>query len=494
MKIMFLCRGAEYLGVEALSAALKANGHQTDLIFDPGFDDTFFFKAPFLKRFNNWPGLIERVKRFQPDILAVSSLTNTYPYIRELIRQIKEAYRCYVIIGGVHATAIPEYLLKEGLFDAVCVGEGDEAIVALADHLAAEESPLTINNFCFVRDGAVIINPLSPLIEDLDKLPFPDKKLFYEAGAFSTTVTVLSGRGCPFGCTFCVNDNNRRLYKGKGHYVRQYSPQRMVEELEWLMQELPIRSFNFQDDILTMRVSWLEEFTALYRKKINRSFQCNVHPKFVNDDVARLLNEAGCDSVCMGVQSAVPQVRRQLMHRQESNEEIEEAFTVLKRYRLPVSLEYIFGLPGETLDEIKENFAFNRRLRPANTATFTLYPFPGTTILEDLKSSGGIDAAYLESVYRGEGSYHYDSLLNLPDKLLSEAAADLMPILTKLPLSLGLLLFKLLARPGFGWLRTLVNLCFLPLNNFFQFKERMGNYLRMYRCQRRQGFEMTAGS
>lgn len=484
MKIMFLCRGAEYLGVEALSASLKAGGHQTDLIFDPGFDDTFFFKAPFLKKYNNWPLLIERVKRFQPDILAVSSLTNTYPYIRDLVRQIREAYRCYVIIGGVHATAIPDYLLGEGLYDAVCIGEGDEAIVALADHLAAGENPVSINNFCFRQDGELIKNPVNPHISDLDSLPFPDKMLFYNAGAFSRTVTVLSGRGCPFACTFCVNDNNRRLYQGMGSYVRQYSPERMIAELEWMLRELPISNFNFQDDILTLRLSWLEEFVDLYRRKINRPFQCNVHPKFISDEVVRLLKEAGCDSVCMGIQSAVPEVRRQLMCRSESNDDIERALAFLHQYRLPVSLEYIFGLPGETIEEIRENFAFNRRMRPHNTATFILYPFPGTTILEDLKNSGTIDNANLERIYQGKGSYHYGSFLDLPNKLLSESAADLMPILTKLPFRLGFRLFVILARPGLGWLRTLVNLCFLPLNNFFQFKERMGNYMRMYRCQK----------
>ena len=484
MKVMFLCRGAEYIGIEYLSACLKAKGHKTELIFDPGFDDTFFFKAPFLKRLNRWPRLIDRVKSFAPDVLAVSSLTNTYPYIRQLVRQIKEAYRCYTILGGIHATAIPEFLIQDGLFDAVCIGEGEEALVELLDQLAAGESPHHVNNFCFMRDGELIRNPLNPLISDLDTLPFPDKELFCRAGAFSSTVVVLSGRGCPFSCTFCVNDNNRRLYKGLGCYVRQYSPERMIAELDVTVKTLPIKGFNFQDDILTMNQKWLEQFSELYRVKIQKPFQCNVHPNFVSEDIVRLLKEAGCDSVCMGVQSAVPHIRRHLMQRPESNQDIVQAVALFKKYKLPIYLEYIFGLPDEGYEDIKENFIFNRKLHPTNTSTFTLYPFPGTSILEELKSSGDLDAESLAQIHQGEGSYHYDSFLNLPDKKLSESAAALLPILTKLPLPLGLFLLRLLARKYLGWLRTVIKLCFLPLNNFFQFKERMGNYCRMYWSQR----------
>lgn len=483
MKVMFLCRGAEYLGIEYLSACLKAKGHHTDLCFDPGFDDTFFFRAPFLAQLNRWPALVQRVKRFAPDILAVSSLTNTYPYVISLLREIKKHYQCYTIIGGIHATAIPEDVLMDGLFDAVCIGEGEEALAELVDRLSTHDDPTTVNNFCFVRRGEILRNAMNPLIADLDTLPFADKELFHRYGAFSGTMTVLSGRGCPFACTFCVNDSHRRLYQGLGCYVRQYSPERMIEELRFHLRTLPIKSFNFQDDILTINTHWLTRFSELYARDVGRPFQCNVHPKFVDEEVVRLLKESGCSSVCMGVQSAVPKVRRDLMRRTESNEEIESAVALFKKHRLPFCLEYIFGLPDETAAEIRENFAFNRKLRPANTSTFSLYPFPGTSIFATLSAKGGLDDSTAAKIYRGEGSYHYDSLLELPDKALSDTAKALFPALTQLPLGPSLFLLKVLSGKHLGWLRSLIGFLFLPLNNFFQFQERMGNYFRMYRCR-----------
>jgi radical SAM superfamily enzyme YgiQ (UPF0313 family) len=349
------------------------------------------------------------------------------------------------------------------------------------DRLSTHDDPTTINNFSFVRQGEILRNGLNPLIEDLDRLPFADKELFHRHGAFSSTMTVLSGRGCPFSCSFCVNDSHRRLYQGRGCYVRQYSPERMIEELRFHMRTLPVKSFNFQDDILTINTAWLGRFSELYARDVGRPFQCNVHPKFVDEEVVRLLKAAGCNSVCMGVQSAVPRVRRELMRRTESNEEIESAVALFKKHRLPFCLEYIFGLPGETFAEIEENFVFNRKLRPANTSTFSLYPFPGTTIYASLRAKGNLDDATAARIYRGEGSYHYDSLLDLPDKALSDAAKELFPALTKLPLGPSLFLLRVLSSRHLGWLRSLINLVFLPLNNFFQFQERMGNYYCMYR-------------
>lgn len=484
MKIMFVCRGAEYIGVEYLSACLKSEGHTTDLIFDPGFDDTFYFRAPFLKRLNRYPRLIQHVGEFKPDVLAVSSISNTYPYIRELVGEIKKRYRCYTIIGGAHASAIPEYIIREGLFDAVCVGEGEGALIELLHYLEEGESPLSLKNFYFLQGREVIKNPLRPLVEDLDTLPFPDKDLFYKYGAFSTTLAVLSGRGCPYSCNFCVNGQLKTMYQNLGSYIRRYSPERMLSELKYFIARYPVKRINFQDDIFTMNKRWLAQFCELYPGSINLPFQCNVHPRFVSDETAGLLKEAGCVSVCMGVQSAVQNKRKELLGRNETNEDIQTAVDLLKKYRLPVYLEYIFGLPDESLEDIVENITFNRKLQPTNTATFVLYPFPGTSLLQNCRKSKIISEENVNRVLKGEGSYHYGSLLQLPHKLISETAASLFPILAKLPQVLSIPLIRLFSCKYLRWLGEIAQLLLLPINNFFQFRERVGNYFRMLRCRR----------
>lgn len=486
MKVMFVCRGAEYLGVEYLSSCLKSEGHTTDLVFDPGFDDSFYFRIPLLKRLNRWPNLIQRVKEFRPDVLAISSVSNTYPYICKLVEEIKQAYQCYTIIGGVHATAIPEYVIRQGLFDSVCIGEADEALVELLHYLEERADPRSLKNFCFPQGQEIIKNPLRPLIEDLDSLPFPDKDLFFKYGAFSTTLAVLSGRGCPYSCSFCVNDQWKRMYKKLGRYIRRYSPERLLSELKYFTSHYQIKSINFQDDIFTMNKQWLSQFCELYLRFINLPFQCNVHPMFVTDETAKLLKSSGCTSVCMGMQTAVQNKRMKLLNRIETNEQIQTAVSILKKNHLPIYIDHIFGLPDETLEDIKENFEFNRKSHPNNTATFLLYPFPATSILNSCQESKIINEKNLNRLFKGEGSYHYSSLLELPNKSISETAASLFPLLLKLPRALFIPLIRLFSCKYLQWLRSIVLLLFLPLHNPFQFRERISNYFRMLRRRKQQ--------
>lgn len=480
---MFICRGAEYIGVEYLSACLKARGHLTELAFDPGFDDTFYFRAPFLKCLNRWPALIRRVNKFKPDVLAVSSVSNTYPYITKLIREIKETYHCYTVIGGVHASAVPEQLIQSGLFDAVCMGEGEEALTELLGYLEGGERPTTLKNFYFSNRGKFINNPLRPLIENLDSLPFPDKSIFYKYGAFSTTLALISGRGCPYSCAFCINEQWKRIYRNLGRFIRRYSPKRMLDEIQYFVKRYPVKRINFQDDIFTMGQQWLEQFCELYRRFINLPFQCNTHPLFVSEESARILAASGCASVCMGIQTAVEKKRREILNRAETNEQINDAVAVLKRHNLPVYLEYIFGLPQETLEDISENIIFNRSLKPNNTATFVLYPFPGTAILRSCQESKIINKHNLSRVINGEGSYHYDSLIGLPHKSASESAAALFPLFTRMPESLSVFLVRIFSYKYLQWLREIIHFLSLPFNNFFQFRERISNYYGMFcRC------------
>ncbi len=478
---MFICRGVEYLGIEYLSTCLKSEGHVTDLVFDPGFDDTFYFRAPFLKGLNRWPSFIRRIKEFKPDVLAVSSVSNTYPYINKLVREIKETYRCYTIIGGVHASLIPEYIIREGLFDAVCVGEGELATVELLRYLEEGERPLSLKNFYFLQDREVIKNPLRPLIEELDDLPFLDKDIFYKYGAFSTTLTVMSGRGCPFSCTCCINDQWRKMYRNLGTYIRRYSPERMVEEIEYFTARYPIKRINFQDDVFVVDRKWLARFAELYLRSVKLPFQCNVHTKFVSDETTRLLKTIGCASVCLGIQTSAEEKRRKLFGRPETNEEIKAAVALFKKYRLPVYLEYIFGLPNETEEDIVENLKFNQSLQPTNTASFVLYAFLGTPLLKSCQESKIINDENLNSIRKGEGSVHYRSFLQLPNRAISETAAALFPLLTKLPKVLARPLIRIFSKNYLQWLRLALQLLSLPINNSFQFIERVSNYFSMFR-------------
>ena len=179
MRILFFYRGAESFGIEYLSAVLTQAGHQTELIYDPGLDNNFYVSPGLLKKLNVPRKLVRKARDFSPDLVAFSSITNLYPYIKDMARALKAELKMPAVIGGIHPTVLPELVLQEDCFDIVCRGEGEYALLELADRLEKGEDITDIENL-WVKDSQGVIhkNEQRPLIQDLDALPFPDKDLF----------------------------------------------------------------------------------------------------------------------------------------------------------------------------------------------------------------------------------------------------------------------------------------------------------------------------
>lgn len=197
MKILFYYRGAESFGIEYISAVLKEAGHETELIFDPGFDDTFYFKSHLFDPLKIKEKLLAQAKRFSPDFIAFSSITNLYPYIKDMAYLLKKELKVPAIIGGIHATILPEYVLNEECFDMLCIGEGEYAMLELANRMQEGKDFSDIDNLWVKRDAKFIRNPERPLIQNLDTLPFADKDMFYKRGAFYKSIQFSASRGCP---------------------------------------------------------------------------------------------------------------------------------------------------------------------------------------------------------------------------------------------------------------------------------------------------------
>ncbi|MDD5775125.1 MAG: radical SAM protein, partial [Candidatus Omnitrophica bacterium] len=293
-------------------------------------------------------------------------------------------------------------------------------------------------------------------------------------------------RGCCYDCNFCVNPFWKDIYRNNGTFLRRYSPARVIDEIRCFVRQFSVKKINFHDDIFIMSSEWLREFTRLYRASIRLPFQCNIHTHCVNDETASLLLEAGCHSVCMGIQSVDEKKRTAILKRTETNDEIFRAVSLLKKYSLRVEAEYIFGLPGETWEDVKRIVSFNRALDPSYTATFMLYPFPGTEILENVRKDGLITEQAYEDVKKGAGSYHYISLLELPDRYMSYAAEVLLPVVTRLPVAAACFIIRFLSKKSLSGLVHALCFITLPFNNLFQFIERAEDYFTMAFMRRKR--------
>jgi radical SAM superfamily enzyme YgiQ (UPF0313 family) len=167
---------------------LKANGHEIDLIFDPGLDDNLFLKAPHLAWLNRHEALLERAKNFKPDLIAMGVLTNLWPFARKMAEKLKESIGVPILVGGHHAQALPEYVLSNPHVDYGCTGEGEIAILELCQPHAARRRH-DLHPDASGRSGTASShrNEMGPLENEPGPFPFPKSSSGTSTAASRTT-------------------------------------------------------------------------------------------------------------------------------------------------------------------------------------------------------------------------------------------------------------------------------------------------------------------
>ncbi|MFC1454165.1 B12-binding domain-containing radical SAM protein [Verrucomicrobiota bacterium] len=387
-------------GIGILSSMLKTHGHQPRLHYLFDKYDTSALK--------------QTIAEWQPDMIAFSAVSPQYQYARWLFRDL-QPFKAFTILGGQHATLAPECLEEiEGL-DAVCIGEGEHALLELADSLAARQESkqldYTIKNIWFKTGGKIIRNETRPFIENLNSLPFPDRELFdYQKiidSDFSTALFMFS-RGCPYDCTFCSNHALRQ--KQPGRYVRFRSVESALSEIRQVTSSYRMQTLYFNDDCFTAQKSFLNEFCARYPREFKLPFDINARPETLNNDICRRLKEAGCRRVSIGIENGSERFRRETLGRKQSNEKIVEAFTSCKRAGLKTKSFNIVGFPYETPEIFQETVALNRLIQPDSVIIGVFEPYPGTKLAEVCLKEGFISTEMADACFVGRR----DTALNMP--------------------------------------------------------------------------------
>ncbi|MGQ9727387.1 MAG: B12-binding domain-containing radical SAM protein [Candidatus Fervidibacter sp.] len=317
-------------------------------------------------------------KVFRADIVFVSTITCTAPRAYEIAKVCKER-GVPVVMGGPHPTFLPEDALQH--CDYVVRGEGEETVLELLETLEIGEKPYGVKGVSF-RDGEEIIhNPLRPLVQDLDSLPFPDLDLIRGKERMSVT-PILTSRGCPYSCTFCS------VTEMFGHKFRRRSIENVMEELRILKP----RSVFFYDDIFNADAERMANLLeAMVREKITPdwSAQCHTHLVLKQRDLLPLMKRSGCFALYLGFESVNPSTLKEYRKRQ-TVEEIREAIRLLHQHGILVHGMFIFGADTDDLATFKETvkFAFKNRI---DTAQFLiLTPVPGTQFFKRIESEGRI--------------------------------------------------------------------------------------------------------
>ncbi|MBF0178846.1 MAG: B12-binding domain-containing radical SAM protein [Magnetococcales bacterium] len=382
MRVLFVVADlffSEPLGVMLLGAIARQHGHQARLVA--------------LSRHR----LSGMLREFDPDVVAYSAMTPDEHLIAQADAVVRRhaqwrGKKVFRILGGPHATFFPEVLGKLDL-DAVCIGEGDLLLPRLLAALENDRPLEGIPNLLLPGQGDCV----KELPQDLDAIPFPDRTLLYQADPDLQAQGIrsfLSQRGCPHRCTYCFNHAYNMLFKGPGHkLLRRRSVDNLIAELREVKDRFPTMRFvRFADDVFVLRQdAWLEEFVVRYPREVGVPFYCLIRCNALTDEVGRILQQAGCRSISMSIESGSEEVRNKVLHRKMNDDMVRGAFAIARKYRLNAYANTILGIPGTTLADDYRSFLFAREVAPA-FPTFSIFsPFPKTPLTNHAIAIGALD-------------------------------------------------------------------------------------------------------
>jgi len=358
---------------------------------------------------------IDEIERYSPSLIVVDSSTpsiyNDVEFADNLKRSLPSSY---ILLVGTHPSALPEETLKisGGGVDAIAIGEYDVTVSELAQTISGKRDPNDIAGL-YTRKG---FTPARKHLEDLDILPFIssiykrflDINDYYFAASDHPMVMMITGRGCPYGCFFCVYPQTMH-----GKKYRQRSARNVVDEFKYVRKELPrVREIVIEDDTFTVDTKRVREICRLLiEENVRMKWSCNVR---VNLDLEtmRLMKKAGCRLLIVGYESGSQKVldgMKKKIRLEESRSFAENA----RKAGLLVHGCFMVGNPGETKETMRQTFDFAVELDCDSAQFYPLYIYPGTEAYEWAKNECMIkkDVTYRDWL---TASGKHNAILDMP--------------------------------------------------------------------------------
>lgn len=492
MKILFIVSDifmGEPLGVMQLSAILKQARHATKMVS---------IKKHSLK---------EALSSFNPDAIAYSTMSPDVPFFRKADKVVRDwaaktGKKILRTAGGPHPTFFPEFLTEMEL-DAVCIGEGDRAILEMIRRYENGESLAGIANVMVLGDKLEDIK--KELIEDLGRLPYTDRDLYYEAMPMYRSLRMrgfMVGRGCPYACTYCHNHAFKEIFKGCGRIVRRRPVDNVIDEMKQVVVKYgPVKLLKISDDTFAHTIdSWLREFIEKYRKEIRLPFYCLMRSNTLTEEMAKLLKSAGCVSVGMSVESGDEEIRNKLLNRGISDEVVINSFKYARKYGISTYGNTLLALPGTNFEDDYKSFLFTKKLKMTAPTFGVFNPYPKLALTDWAIEKGYLDPDYEQDHVFGnksplksltEEEKEMQLRLSYLGPLFSDLSDSFLPLFRRLLRINGLFIYKPI---GYAYLIIKTGLFIFPkiypLNPLVIFKVFLQS-LKFFTPKRNEVFEQS---
>jgi len=325
-------------GIRTLSSILKKEGYEVNLVFMALSED--YSKNYSLNELSQLLRLCKGSK-----LIGVNSFASTSKRAARIISFLKQKTNVPIIYGGVHATISPEDCIK--VSDIICIGEGEETIVEIAKAVETGKKLDKIKNLWIRQEDKIIKNPVRNLVDNLDSLPMPDYDIVnhyilqkgkirkFKEEDLSGQIFFLTGRGCPYSCDYCSNSFFNKLYEGKRKRIlRWHSPEYIIKGILDLKSKFPnaLKYFDIRDDTFSLRpLEDIKKFCKLYKDNVKMRFKCLADPHTITEEKIKLLIDAGCTDIIIGIQGS-QRTNNEIYHRNQKDEDVLKSAKILSKY------------------------------------------------------------------------------------------------------------------------------------------------------------------
>jgi radical SAM superfamily enzyme YgiQ (UPF0313 family) len=364
------------LGLAYVAAALEKNRFEVSIL------DNYLLKKPIRE-------VKETIERIQPEIVGITCGSATYQRCIEAARKVKEAYpECKVVVGGWHASYMPETLLQNMEVDFVVVGEGERAMVDLASHIIGNKKDKYSTSIPGVayRSKSGIIKNEPQFVSNLDKVPFPARHLL-PMQLYDRKIEFLSQepvdimsvtRGCPYNCAWCD------VEKLGGRTCRSFSPNRILDEMKHLINKYSSKGIYFISDNFTIHKKKTEELCELINEeKIEAEWACDTRVDLLSRNMLRKMKAAGCKTIWFSVDSGSPKILKKI-NKGFTLHQVKQAFRLCRDEGIQVACSFMLGIPGETLKDMENSLKFAKKLDPDWCGFNTYIAYPGSVLYQEV--------------------------------------------------------------------------------------------------------------
>jgi radical SAM superfamily enzyme YgiQ (UPF0313 family) len=354
-----------------VAALLEKNGYSVKILDLPALGLSENFLPPILHQ-------------EKPNVVGITAMTPTINSALKVARKVKETNSdIFVILGGAHATLLPEETLRSALeIDFIVRGEGEQTTLELVK--AVDENPREISQVLGItyREGlSVKSNPLRPPISDLDDLPFPafhllpmgKYRLHPPFGRRPRVMPIITSRGCPFRCVFCSKAVFGKKYRSNSHAY-------IVDEIRYLNEKFGVKEIKFYDDVFTLdRERVIAICMKLKEQGMDIPWSCETRVDLVDSELLKVMKNAGCYMIEYGVESGDQGILNSLK-KDITLEKSIEAFKLTHEAGIGTAAYFMVGSPQETPGTIKETIEFAKKLDPDFVQFSIATPYPGTEL------------------------------------------------------------------------------------------------------------------